>query len=570
MWGAVSRKSLLLRYFRFNRVVIGNWSLQNAAVFVSLLFAVWFVGPRNIWPTNRRWTLFGDLRLAELHWDFYRNTSIFQFPIAGTPNYVRIEPHPILFHLPFKLLNGILPESFQFIGLSLVVFFALQTLVALRLLRHFGISEFSVNIGAVFLTITPLLIFRTGQLSHTMLGGHFLILLSIYLYSKGTSRFVTWATPVLIASVLDMYLLVVMITICVASTVKEVTAKSEELVIHIKLQVAILLSLAGSLFVQGYLSNPSMLVAKYSFRLNVAAFVNPHFAPGASFSGVLSRIDFFNRTIASEEVEGFAYLGLGAILLIAIGASLSFHRNSKSDHLKWAPIGVVAVFWTYVAFSPNLVIFRREFRIFELPGISTITETFRGAPRFAVLLYYLLIIFGIVQVSRLPRKSLAIGLLAFFAFVQALDISPGVLRAHKTISSPKEVGVILDGHQWSALSDYRHLKLYPVYDFHSDFNGKLSNHWIDGDRWYPLVSFASRSRMTSNFGYLSRENLSYTRAENAATLRDLRSGRLAPCTIYSVSSQELWSTLSDGLTADQVSVSIDGYYLILPDRSTCQ
>lgn len=540
-------------------------------MFIGAFFAVWFVGPTNIWPTNRKWVLFGDLRLAELHWDFYRQTSIFQFPIAGTPNYVRVEPHPILFHFPFKLLNQVLPTEFQFVGLSLVIFFGLQAFVAVKILRNLEVPSLQANIGAVMMTLTPLLIFRTGQLSHTMLGGHFLLLAAIYIYSNKESRFGNWGILLLVASFLDMYLLVVMATIFLAHSIREFFCYPGLTIRQAKIQLLICSLLFFSLFIQGYFANPSALVAKYSFRLNIAAFFNPHFAPGLNFSAVLPRIStFFDRSISSEEIEGFAYLGLGLLLLVGLGSIRLFWTVSRKDLLQWGPISFVALFWAYVSVSPDAVVFRREFRLPELPGINAITDIFRAAPRFVVLLYYLLIIVGIVQVSRFPRKkSIAVGCLALLAALQMIDISRGIQIAHKTISTPKEVGLVLDGEIWNSLTDYKHLKIFPVYDFHSDFNGKLANFWIEDDRWYPLVSFAARSQMTSNFGYLSRENLRYTRLENASTIADLRSGHLAPCTLYAIPGREIWNTLSQSIAKGQISLSVDGYYIIASDRSTC-
>lgn len=541
------------------------------AVFIGALFAVWFVGPTNIWPTNRNWVLFGDLRLAELHWDFYRHTSIFQFPIAGTPNYVRVEPHPILFHFPFKLLNQVLPSEFQFVGLSLVIFFGLQAFVAVKIFRALGLPPLQANIGAVMMTLTPLLIFRTGQLSHAMLGGHFLMLTAVYFYSKKVSRFTNWAVLLLVTSFLDMYLLVVMLTIFMAHSIREILYDSRSIIRQARLQFFTGGLIFLSLLIQGYFANPSALVAKYSFRLNIAAFFNPHFAPGLNFSTVLPRIStFFDRTISSEEIEGFAYLGLGLIFLVCFGCIRLFWTFSRKDLFQWGPISFVALFWAYVSVSQNAVIFRREFRLPELPGLNAITDIFRAAPRFIVLLYYLLIILGIVQVSRVSRKkSIAVSCLALLASLQTIDTSRGVQIAHRTISTPKESSPILDGEVWKSFSDYTHLKIYPVYDFHSDFNGRLANYWIEDDRWYPLVSFAARSQMTSNFGYLSRENLQYTRLENASTIADLRSGNLAPCTLYGVPGREIWNSLSKNVRQSQITVSADGYYIIASDKSTC-
>ena len=534
------------------------------------LFGIWFVGPGSVNPTNQSWTQYGDLRLAELHWKFFRNTEVFQWPIAGTPNYVRVEPHPILFHLPFKLLDPVLPTNFQFVGLALVLLFALQSLVGHRLLAYLGLKPVALFLGTAVLTLSPLLTYRTGFLSHTMLGGHFIVLWSILLYVKTSRSAIQWSAIAFVASTLDMYLFVIVMTILVATTVRFVLFSRERTFSNIgpPLLVPCVISVL-SLWAQGFFVDPTSLSAVYTFRLNVASFINPHFGAGLNFSAILPRIsEFFDRSLTNEEVEGFAYLGLGVIAGSILGIPYLFINTQKRKFLEYIPLFVVALVWLFIAFSSSFVVFRQEFLVPRIGLVESFRAIFRAGPRFAVLAYYLFAVAVIVGCSRVARVSFkAAALVLMLVVVQLVDIYPGINKSHQSISTAKEVSVRLTSSLWADLgNNFEHLVIYPAYDFHSDFNGVHSNFWIDEDRWFPLVQFAAESGMSSNFGYLSRENLEYTRGENQKTLNQLRKLDLAPCTIYAIpdSARSLVTTLGSRI------MKIDGYQVVLGNNKGCK
>jgi hypothetical protein len=545
---------------------------RNWAVLFAAFFSLWFVGVKNIAPWRYEWLWFGDLRAAQVHWEFFRWTELFKFPIAGTPNYVREEPHSLLFYLPFKSLNPILPDKFQFLGFIVVTLFIFQAVAAVKLLKLFGLSELHRNLGAVLLVLSPILIFRTGYLSHVMLGGHGFILAAINLYWSESKRVRSWTLVCVLLSLLDPYLMVLAISILVCHIGRMVLISPKNYSEPLIMGAVVALSVLASLFLQGYFVDAGSLQSSHSFRMNVAAFFNPHFDSQQNFSLILSRFHrLFNQSNFSEEIEGFSYLGLGLIVGVIVCIPVVIAKWKSQHFRKGLPLFSLAVAWVYLSLSSTAVLFRTEFEIPFPAAFDSFRATFRGAPRFTILAYYLVAVGVIVVISQLSRLSKVFRLLLpVLLLVQVVDILPGIQKSHQQISSDKILPLELDSTTWSEIKEtYKHLKFYPVYNFNSDLNDRFSDYWISEDRWYPIVMFAARSHITSNFGYLARGSLKMTQDENEQTLLELKNGKLESCTIYVLPGSDVWKTYSSNLAPDQRAFSLDGYHLILSPPTSC-
>lgn len=539
---------------------------------LSSLFSLWLIGPRNISPSRYEWLWFGDLRAAQIQWEFFRATALFQFPIAGTPNYVRAEPHSLLFLFPFKLINPILPDNFQFMGFVVLVLFTLQAVAAQKLLGLFGLTTFQKNVASCFFVISPLLIFRTATMSHVMLGGHFLILASIYLYWAGSNSIRNWTLVCLTLSFLDPYLLVVSLSVLGAHVCRESLQSPRKTLRMMQIAATVIVLVAASLGLQGYFSDPSSLQSSFSFRLNLAAFINPHFGPNQNFSVLMPHIGrVFDQSNIAEEQEGFGFVGFG-VIVGAFFSAIWFSRNSQKEDLKRAfPLVGVSLLWLYVALSSEVALFRKQFNIPYPDFFDSFRSMFRGTPRFTVLLYYLILLFVVVGVSRIGKRyALLSVVLPLLVAIQIFDSYPGIMHAHEQISSEKIIVGGRDGARLEEIGDsIKHLYVYPTYDFNSDYNSKMADYWIKDDRWYPLVMYAARNGVTSNFGYLARGDLKTTRAENSRVYRELTTGRLMPCSVYAVPGEAVWSSLKSSSILEDRAIFVDGYYLFLGPLGNC-
>src|SRR4029453_3125742 len=102
-----------------------------AGLFGALVMT-FVLGPSLVDPTNIDWLMHADYRLHFLGWHLYRGGP-WPLPIGASPLLILpvgssiglTDAIPIV-GIPLKLLSGVLPAHFQFIGLWLVLSFALQ------------------------------------------------------------------------------------------------------------------------------------------------------------------------------------------------------------------------------------------------------------------------------------------------------------------------------------------------------------------------------------------------------------------------------------------------------------
>lgn len=105
-----------------------------------------------------------------------------------------------IFCILFKLLSPILPETFQFFGIYVLLCFILQGVFASALLSLFFDNVPANLLGTLLLVGSPILLERAFR--HTSLTSHFLILASLYLYflNKKTDYRFRWSWLVLSAA----------------------------------------------------------------------------------------------------------------------------------------------------------------------------------------------------------------------------------------------------------------------------------------------------------------------------------------------------------------------------------
>ena len=176
-------------------------------------------GPRFLDPTNISWLVGGDPLQHYLGWAFYRN-SPWTWPVGLSPMYgmdfsssiVFTDSIPLL-AIPFKALSPLLPDTFQYLSIWVMLCFVLQAYFAFRLIGLITNSTAIQCLGCILFLFSPPLIFRLSL--HESLIGHFLLLASLYLNlkppsaSKKLERPLAWLLLVACASMIHFYLFVI-------------------------------------------------------------------------------------------------------------------------------------------------------------------------------------------------------------------------------------------------------------------------------------------------------------------------------------------------------------------------
>ena len=130
------------------------------------------------------------------------------------------------------------------------------------------------------------------------------------------------------------------------------------------------------------------------FSMNLLAFVSP-----AGWSRVLPSLPIAG---VGQEVEGFHYLGLGILLLIAVAGGLRLRSGERG--ISWSPlfpgtVVAICVLMTAFAISPR-VTFGSAVVVDLIGPWSAPLALFRSSGRFVWPLTYLLLTWTVVTVSR--------------------------------------------------------------------------------------------------------------------------------------------------------------------------
>ena len=141
-----------------------NWFRRPNSSVVSIGLGVisgtLFLGPRNVLPWNLNWLVGkGDGSADQLVFQFFRRTPFFQWPITAVPNYVAgantVNPSGnAIFSVGAKLVGIIIPGQFQYFGILIVLWFALQAFFAERLLSRFISNSVFRLIGTTFFILS--------------------------------------------------------------------------------------------------------------------------------------------------------------------------------------------------------------------------------------------------------------------------------------------------------------------------------------------------------------------------------------------------------------------------------
>lgn len=129
-------------------------------------------------PSNTAWLMRGllDPETNLFGWEYFRKTPWLQFPLGANPEYgmelgssIVFSDSLPLFALPFKLLDPLLPETFQYFGLWVLTCILLHAVFSYLLLAHFISNRWLLGLGTALLLLLPPYLMRFTI--HLALGG---------------------------------------------------------------------------------------------------------------------------------------------------------------------------------------------------------------------------------------------------------------------------------------------------------------------------------------------------------------------------------------------------------------
>ena len=274
----------------------------------------------------------GDSATHYMGWEFFRHTSLLQWPLGLNPKLGLDISSSIAFtdSIPlaafiFKPFNSLLPATFQYLGLWILICFVLQTYLAARLLSHFLTDQIQIALGSVFIALSPVLIYRLVHdgYGHIALVSHFLILGALNLYFTKPLKSLWWALLFTSTILIQAYFIPMVAAIWIAKLVQYLRHDGGSRSVAIKHFAAVAVASISTLIAGGYVALGSNLFTggsevtdssfPYWFRWQPLSLIDIQ----TSFSGTWSHLLSDQQELRGD-VEGFSFLGSGIILLAGL------------------------------------------------------------------------------------------------------------------------------------------------------------------------------------------------------------------------------------------------------------
>ena len=546
------------------------------ATVIGVVFGTSFIGPGNIFPWNISWLYNkGDGSSNQLVFQFFRQTPFLQWPITAIPNYVvganTVNPDGnALFSTGAKFIGLFVPGQFQYFGIMIVLWFALQALFAERLLSRFINMPLNRIIGSVFFLISPALVYRISPMQHFHVAAHWLVLAAIYLYFDERSRTKTWALLNAVAVAINIYMAVIVVFICCASVGRfiienRLSMSRKKLSKFLYVFLFPVFSAVISFILSGYLSYRENSFGAGGFRLNVFSFFSPGDSRLGSHLDSLANISRrLSGVLQADSWEGFQYLGLGIILAMPINCIVLTKRKHQKSVLMWLPLVCTCIFLFILALSDQVMWAPTHTccHVYWPSPVLKFRQIFRGAPRFGIALYYLIMVATIVAVSRVFQKKTATIVVGVMLFVSVIDVFPVLRLSHDYLAKSQNSEVLLTDSRWLIVAaNHNKLVIDKNFDFQDEQDVPMTAR-IFSTNWFDLAQFAVDHHMSTNFGYVSRPIEEFIKAEDDRVAQELSSGKLDPEAIYLVSNRADWIIYQKQMGGRGQAFELDGFFVI--------
>ena len=596
------------------------------SLLIGLSVFVYVTGGRILNPTSRDWLMVGDSATHYMGWEFFRHTSLLQWPLGLNPKLGLDISSSIAFtdSIPlaafiFKPFNSLLPATFQYLGLWILICFVLQTYLAARLLSHFLADQIQIALGSVFIALSPVLIYRLVHdgYGHIALVSHFLILGALNLYFIKPLKSLWWALLFTSTILIQAYFIPMVAAIWIAKLVQYLRHDGGSRSVAIKHFAAVAVASISTLIAGGYVALGSNLFTggsevtdssfPYWFRWQPLSLIDIQ----TSFSGTWSHFLSDQQELRGD-VEGFSFLGSGIILLAGLVTLVLLLRYfvARFPHYQLsqvtAAIGatlVITASWIVMstqvfsmALFVALAVFVIQFSIEKLvakksesrsrhralyllvAALAAYSMTFRpGIGRRTFFEYPLVPLFKqFTQTFHTHGRYIwpAYYLLVLVVIVVACRVFNKKLATivltgcllFQIVDSASAVTTVrhrfTDAPEWvSPMQDPRWEELAGTHK--NIVTLPLLINDVES-RWMLIADFASRHKMGTNAVYFSRINMEEA-SQYAGRLHDgFLHGTLDPSNIYIVTDDAYWEGVVGLKFPYALTGDIDGFHVVVP------
>jgi hypothetical protein len=539
----------------------------NIFLFLISLVAYHFAyGLHTLVPTNIGWLLnaYHDWGQHYLGAAFYRQEdwhfpigqmNSFYYPVGTNVGFTDCTP---IMALITKIFSFLLPEDFQYFGIWLLSCMFLNAYFLAKILKLYKANLLLIIFCCTIILINPLLLFRGMQASAC---AHWLFLGSFYYYLKPTditnvlNNFKKQGILMLLSSLINPYLAIMTAGFVVVLAVKNYfydRSLSYKKAITLPVVIFALTLLIWILFGMIEFSNKtdldvgSIYGTIYSFNLN--SFINSY----GFYSKFIPQLGMVDDT----QHEGFAYLGLGMIILVLIAIlttiTFFFKKKINNKHAYLLPLFILCFLMLVFAIT-NTVTLGTEV-LFNYPTLGIIKKAgniFRATGRFSWPMYYLLYTFAFVIFSKIKFNSVVKYIFLFSIVCFQLYDTENLITSRNLISGGFDSK--LDEEKWKLVIDnFDEILVYPPY----------INNMVYKMDYQDLMFVALKSKKPISIGYVARENVTEGNAFKDTLTHRLKAGEIQKNQLY-VTNKENLKYFDVLLYKDKIAVKkLDGFFLI--------
>ena len=437
---------------------------------IGLIVALQSLDPQFIAGTGGKWLRpENDYNIHLVGWHYFVRDAwrlpLFSVPMMGYPEggSVLLNDALPLAALASKLayrLSGVIVNPF---GWWILLTYVLQGVMAVRVLQAVGVQSIFVSAAAAALAVCSTSFMTRMDLGHTALSTHGLLLWAIALHfsslRQSGARHAEWTVLLVTTLLVNAYLFVMVLALAAATLVARGVRR--RLDVRDLGRAALGIGLVAVLgLLAGYgpvLTNPATMKSEGfgHFSWNLASL----FLPPEGFFGVLGGV---TRDATQGQYEGDAYLGRGALLLLALAAT-SPRRVAGYLRRYWV-LAATLVALAGCAASNRVYLGGLLIASYELPQLALdVASAFRASGRFIWPLAYGLTLLPLACLHRWWPRPVAALVAALAVFLQVSEVVPDI-RYRRVQTTLGHDDLIDEARMGAWLAEHRRLWQYPSWD----------------------------------------------------------------------------------------------------------
>lgn len=524
-------------------------------------------GGRILDPQNIAWLANGDPAQHYLGWVFFRNSE-WTFPIIGlNPNFgleisssiVFSDSNP-LFAILFKLLSPILPKTFQYFGLWILLCFILQAVASYRLVSLISNNKIVNNLSVLLFLFSPPFLFRLHE--HVNLVAHFTILFAIYfVFSKNLKKYY-WILLLNIAILTHFYLFVMAFVLFIFDLFNKcfIHNKVSVKIISIYTFITLILLLTIAYIIGYFTDNVNVFDGGFGvFKTNVLSIID-----SGTVSVLSTQWSYIIKDIsvpAGSDFEGFNFLGSGILFIIIVSTILIINNYSdiflKIKQYKWLILLCLTIFM--FALSNSIAIATYEFNYYLPSSVLKFANILRASGRFFWVIFYIIIFSFLYILINYTNKKTILIILSLAVIIQILDTSIGWMQIRKKLMiKSKDYWVTrLNNSFWADIpKHYTKLRHIPLINYTKN--------------WSTLSYYSANNNLKTDAVYLARaQGKNFFKAVKS-TEQVIQNGSFATDSIYILDDENYDKALkfrenNKNITKYHLYTKIDGFNVIAPN-----